>query len=58
MPRRSKSWRRSKRTAKPVEYMVKMDEGHGFRNPENRLDFYNRMESFLGEHLAAAGQNH
>jgi dipeptidyl aminopeptidase/acylaminoacyl peptidase len=36
---------------KPVEYMVKMDEGHGFRNPENRLEFYGRMESFLDQYL-------
>ena len=40
-----------KKNGKAVEYMVKMDEGHGFRNPENRLDFYARMESFLAEHL-------
>jgi len=41
-----------RRNGKPVEYMVKMDEGHGFRNPENRLDFYAKMESFLAEYLA------
>ncbi len=44
-----------KKNGKPVEYMVKMDEGHGFRNPENRLDFYGRMESFLGEYLGGRG---
>ena len=36
---------------KPVEYLVKMDEGHGFENPENRLDFYEKMEAFLEMHL-------
>jgi dipeptidyl aminopeptidase/acylaminoacyl peptidase len=36
---------------KPVVYMVKMDEGHGFRNPENRLDFYGKMEAFLEQYL-------
>ena len=36
---------------KPVEYLVKMDEGHGFENPENRMDFYARMEAFLEKHL-------
>ena len=36
---------------KPVEYMVKMDEGHGFMNPENRLDFYGKMEAFLAKYL-------
>ncbi len=40
-----------KAKGKPVEYMVKMDEGHGFHNPENRLDFYDKMEKFLEEHL-------
>jgi len=34
-----------------VEYMVKEDEGHGFSNEENRFDFYNAMEKFLGKHL-------
>jgi dipeptidyl aminopeptidase/acylaminoacyl peptidase len=34
-----------------VEYMVKENEGHGFRNEENRFDFYGAMESFLSEHL-------
>ena len=35
----------------PVEYMVKNNEGHGFRNEENRFDFYEAMEKFLAEHL-------
>ncbi|MCU4162577.1 S9 family peptidase [Marinilabiliaceae bacterium A049] len=34
-----------------VEYMVKDNEGHGFRNEENRFDFYNAMEKFLAKHL-------
>jgi len=34
-----------------VPYMVKEDEGHGFRNEENRFDFYGAMEKFLGRHL-------
>lgn len=34
-----------------VEYMVKDNEGHGFRNQENRFDFYRAMERFLAEHL-------
>jgi dipeptidyl aminopeptidase/acylaminoacyl peptidase len=37
---------------RPVEYMVKMDEGHGFANPENRMDFYQAMETFLQKHLS------
>jgi dipeptidyl aminopeptidase/acylaminoacyl peptidase len=35
----------------PVEYLVKMDEGHGFQNPENRIEFYEKMEAFLKSHL-------
>ncbi|RZT95417.1 dipeptidyl aminopeptidase/acylaminoacyl peptidase [Ancylomarina subtilis] len=34
-----------------VEYMVKENEGHGFRNQENRFDFYRAMEKFLDTHL-------
>ncbi|MFP4082253.1 MAG: prolyl oligopeptidase family serine peptidase [Candidatus Aminicenantes bacterium] len=34
-----------------VPYMVKENEGHGFRNEENRFDFYRAMEKFLGNHL-------
>jgi dipeptidyl aminopeptidase/acylaminoacyl peptidase len=35
-----------------VEYMVKDNEGHGFRNEENKFDFYEAMESFLAKHLS------
>ncbi|MCB0794701.1 MAG: S9 family peptidase, partial [Flavobacteriales bacterium] len=34
-----------------VQYMVKDDEGHGFRKEENRFDFYGAMEKFLEEHI-------
>ncbi|HHE55819.1 MAG TPA: S9 family peptidase [Caldithrix abyssi] len=34
-----------------VEYLVKENEGHGFRNEENRFDFYRAMEKFLAEHI-------
>lgn len=34
-----------------VPYIVKDNEGHGFRNEENRFDFYRAMEEFLGKHL-------
>jgi dipeptidyl aminopeptidase/acylaminoacyl peptidase len=34
-----------------VEYMVKDNEGHGFRNQNNRYDFYGAMEKFLEKHL-------
>lgn len=34
-----------------VTYLVKNNEGHGFRKEENRLDFYREMESFLEKYL-------
>jgi dipeptidyl aminopeptidase/acylaminoacyl peptidase len=34
-----------------VQYMVKDNEGHGFRNEENQLDFYAAMEAFFTSHL-------
>ncbi len=34
-----------------VEYMVKENEGHGFMNEENKIEFYNAMTEFLGRHL-------
>jgi dipeptidyl aminopeptidase/acylaminoacyl peptidase len=35
-----------------VEYMLKTDEGHGFVKEENRLEFYKKMEEFLGKYLS------
>jgi len=37
-----------------VEYLVKDNEGHGFRNEENRFEFYEAMEKFLGKHIGGA----
>ncbi len=34
-----------------VEYLVKDDEGHGFYNDENQLEFYSKMEQFFEQHL-------
>ena len=34
-----------------VEYMVKDNEGHIFRNEENRIEFYTAMLKFLDSHL-------
>ena len=38
-----------------VEYLVKDNEGHGFRNEENMFEFYRAMEAFLKKHLDGAG---
>jgi len=34
-----------------VQYMLKENEGHGFRNEENRFDFYKAMTDFLDKNL-------
>lgn len=34
-----------------VDYMVKDDEGHGFRNEENQFAFYGEMEKFFAKYL-------
>lgn len=34
-----------------VEYLLREDEGHGFRNEENQLAYYAAMEKFLVRHL-------
>jgi dipeptidyl aminopeptidase/acylaminoacyl peptidase len=34
-----------------VPYIVKDNEGHGFRNEENKMEMYSKMESFLEQHL-------
>jgi dipeptidyl aminopeptidase/acylaminoacyl peptidase len=34
-----------------VPYMVKENEGHGFRNEENQFDFYEAMDRFLAKYL-------
>ncbi|NLB82644.1 MAG: prolyl oligopeptidase family serine peptidase, partial [Synergistaceae bacterium] len=36
-----------------VEYMVKENEGHGFRNEENRFEFYRAMEGFFAKYLVS-----
>lgn len=34
-----------------VPYILKENEGHGFHNEENRFEFYEAMDKFLGKHL-------
>ena len=36
-----------------VEYVLKADEGHGFFNPENNVDLYERVAAFLGRTIGA-----
>lgn len=37
---------------KAHEWVVYPDEGHGFRHPAHVRDFWQRIERFLGEHMA------
>jgi dipeptidyl aminopeptidase/acylaminoacyl peptidase len=36
---------------KQVEWIVYQDEGHGWTRPQNRFDFWTRVEKFLGRHI-------
>lgn len=40
-----------KKNGVTVQYMLKENEGHGFRNEENRFDFYNAMTEFLDKNM-------
>ena len=40
----------------PVTYVVYKDEGHGFARPENRLDFYGRVDEFLAKQLGGRSE--
>ncbi|MFZ5787863.1 MAG: prolyl oligopeptidase family serine peptidase [Acidobacteriota bacterium] len=40
----------------PVTYVVYTDEGHGFARPNNRLDFYGRVDEFLATHLGGRAE--
>jgi dipeptidyl aminopeptidase/acylaminoacyl peptidase len=39
-----------------VPYLVKENEGHGFRNEENRFEFNRTMEQFLAKHLGGKAE--
>ena len=43
------------RLGKTVETVTYPDEGHGFRNPDNRIDMYTRLEEFFARHLGSCG---
>lgn len=41
---------------KPYEWLVKSNEGHGFRKEENILELYRKMDEFLAKHLPPGGK--
>ena len=36
---------------KPYEWMSKPDEGHGFYDEENNIEFYTKLEDFIAKHI-------
>jgi len=42
-----------KRLGKNFESKSYPGEGHGFRNPDNSIDMYTRLETFFGKHLGS-----
>jgi dipeptidyl aminopeptidase/acylaminoacyl peptidase len=42
-----------RKTNQQVEWIEYPDEGHGWFKPENRYDFWGRVEKFLAKQLAA-----
>ena len=45
-----------KRLGKNFESKSYPGEGHGFRNPDNSIDMYQRLESFFVKHLGSCGR--
>jgi len=45
-----------RKAKREVGYVVYPDEGHGFRRPENQMDFYGRVEEFLAKHLGGRAE--
>ena len=43
------------KAGKSVEWVQYSNEGHGWRKPENRLDWARRVERFLAQHLGEPG---
>jgi dipeptidyl aminopeptidase/acylaminoacyl peptidase len=41
------------KAGKPFEYHVYPGEGHGLTNPDNRKDYFDRLEAFLAKHNPA-----
>ena len=40
-----------KKNGVDVEYLMKDNEGHGFHNENNKLEFYHAMEEFFKKYL-------
>ena len=42
-----------RKTNQDVEWVVYEGEGHGWTLPQNRIDFWTRMEKFLDRHIGS-----
>ena len=40
-----------------VKYMLKENEGHGFKKEENRIEYYREVEAFLAKYLKGRKEN-
>ncbi len=43
----------AKKAGKPLESVLYKGEGHGFADPKNQADYYNRVEAFLAKYNPA-----
>jgi len=43
-----------KRFHKPYEILLERNEGHGFYNESNRIEYYKRLEAFFARYLGSA----
>ncbi|MBN1300601.1 MAG: S9 family peptidase [Melioribacteraceae bacterium] len=48
--------RKMKKLGIEVEYMLKENEGHLFKNEENIIEFYEHVEKFLNKHITRRGR--
>jgi dipeptidyl aminopeptidase/acylaminoacyl peptidase len=53
LPHGTKFYKAVKQTNPSVEWIEYEDEGHGWRAPQNRIDFWGRVEKFLSKHIGA-----
>ncbi|MEP7185458.1 MAG: S9 family peptidase [Rhodanobacter sp.] len=43
---------------KPYEWMSKPGEGHGFYTEANNVDFYNKLQEFIGKYIGPGASTH
>jgi dienelactone hydrolase len=43
---------------KPYEWMSKPGEGHGFYTEANNIDFYNKLQEFIGKYIGPGASTH